>query len=254
MLATTRHLLTGVLLALAVALTAPAGALAHGDPSSHYLEAEPLYPGIANRPSQALELRLLGLLQATAEAGYPIKVAIVGAPEDLTDDPDMIRTPQRYAEFVVSELAPTDVRAPVAVVTPYGVGVAGVQMRAGRPVAVGAVDARRLAGDFAPARNARGDDLARAAMAVVRRVAAAGGHPLPPRVPAAKVLALTAEPNGGGIGGWLPFLIFGAVFVSAWLCFEARIRLARRRSGGTAPATATNGTGGAPCPTSDPLS
>ena len=54
-----------------------APASAHGDPAGHYLETDQLYPSFANRPSQALELQLLGLLQAAARRGYPIKVALV---------------------------------------------------------------------------------------------------------------------------------------------------------------------------------
>jgi len=104
-----------VLLALAV----PGGARAHGDPASHYLEAELLYPAFANRPSQALELRLLGVLQASERRGYPIKVALVATEDDLTDDPQMLRRPQRYAEFVAGELGSTQ-RGPVLIVTPSG--------------------------------------------------------------------------------------------------------------------------------------
>ena len=52
------------LLMLAAALAAASVASAHGDPSTHTLEAENLYPAFANRPSQSVELQLIGLLRA----------------------------------------------------------------------------------------------------------------------------------------------------------------------------------------------
>src|SRR4051812_36654423 len=89
---------------LAAALVAAAGALAHGDPSTHALEADSLYPAVAARPSQAVELRLIGLLRAAEQRGYPVKIALVATPDDLTDDPSMLHRPQEYAEFVETQL------------------------------------------------------------------------------------------------------------------------------------------------------
>ncbi len=63
----------------------PAGALAHGDASAHYLETGSLYPAFGMRPSQAAELKLMGLLEATQKAGYPIKVSLVGDQGDVND-------------------------------------------------------------------------------------------------------------------------------------------------------------------------
>ena len=228
MLATTRHLLSGGLLAVAVALTAPATALAHGDPSSHYLESEPLYPGFANRPSQAVELQLLGLLQAAAETGYPIKVGIVGDADDLTEDPSMYKTPQPYAEYVNAVLGAPNVKAPLLIVTPNGIGISGAQELDGRLEPVRRADARRLLGAARSSPRATGDELARAAMLAVRRIARAGGHPLPRHVAPAKVITSSSPGDGGNLGMLLPVLLFAGVFFSAWLWFEARNRIARR--------------------------
>jgi hypothetical protein len=192
------------------ALALPATALAHGDAASHYLETESLYPSFANRPSQAVELQLLGLLQASARDGYPIKVALVGAADDVPENPGLLRTPQRYAEYVNGVLP--DPRAPLLVVSPYGFGLAGA-----RGVRLG------------PAPTAAdGDALATAAMGAVRRIARAGGHPLPAEVAPAAVLVSSSDGGAGGLGrGWLSLAIFVAVLAAALLSRPFRRRRCR---------------------------
>jgi hypothetical protein len=224
-----RRALPGALLTLLLAaLIAPAGALAHGDPSSHYLETDQLYPGFANRPSQQVELELAGLLEASRQAGYPIKVGIVGSADDLTEDLSMFNTPQRYAEYVGAVLGADNLGAPVLIVTPNGLGISGAQELDGRLRPVVGSDAGRLLGGTRASPRATGDELARTAMAAVRRIAEAGGHPLPRYVPPAKVLTPIESPGGAGLGTWLPALIFAGVFLTAWLWFEVRNRSARR--------------------------
>ena len=110
-----------------------------------------LYPAFADRPSQAVELELLGRLQEAERRGYPVKVALVARAGDLTDEPSMLRRPQRYAEFVSSELG-AGVRGPIVVVTPFGFGASGAGVRPS--VASGPVQPR-----------GGGDALAVAAMA-----------------------------------------------------------------------------------------
>lgn len=221
-----RLLLAAWLLALASATTA-AG---HGDPASHYLEAESLYPAFADRPSQTLELRLLGHLQAAAQRGYPIKVALVANEEDLVDNPDMLRKPQRYAEFVGSELG-GKLQAPVVVVTAYGFGVSGRALRGGRLAALDRADGRALLSGVAVPRRAHGDALAEAAIAAVRELARAGGHPLPANVPPAKVLGAKSGSSGDGLGinVWLIVGLFAIVFIPSVLLFEIWTRSSRRR-------------------------
>jgi hypothetical protein len=195
-----------------IALAAAATASAHGDPAGHYLETESLYPGFADRPSPSLELALLGHLQAAEDRGYPIKVALVAASEDLSDNAELLRDPQQYAELAASEFG---LDAPVVVVSPHGVGVA-------RPELAGA-----LRGVDVP-RRADGDDLARTAMVAVRRLAAAAGHPLPARVPPAA--ALRASPSSDDESGVnVPLIVglFVLVFAPSVLFFEVWTR--RRR-------------------------
>jgi hypothetical protein len=214
-----------VLAAVLVALVGVDDALAHGDPASHYLEAEQLYPAFANRPSQAVELELLGLLQASERRGYPIKVALVSAEGDLTDDPAMLGQPQRYAEFVHAELGP-GVRAPVVVVTPFGFGVAGPRLgRARAHSLVRGLDVPRVGG---------GDALARAAMAAVRQIARAAGRPLPADVPPAPMLASSVGSSRGAGSASSDLAkaaaLFGVTFLVLWLSFEVWSRRGRRQA------------------------
>jgi hypothetical protein len=195
-----------------IALAAAATASAHGDPAGHYLETESLYPGFADRPSQSLELALLGHLHAAEERGYPIKIALVATREDLSDNAELLRDPQRYAQLVASEF---ELDTPVVIVSPHGVGAAGPEL------------ARTLRGVEVP-RQADGDDLARTAMVAVRSLAAAAGHPLPARVPPAT--ALRADPSGDDESGVnVPLIVglFALVFVPSVLLFEVWTR--RRR-------------------------
>jgi hypothetical protein len=205
-------------------LCAPAVAFAHGDAASHYLETGSLYPSFAAQPSQDVELELIGLLDAAQKAHYPLKVALLAGESDVNDMPEMLRKPQAYAEYVVAqrEGVRVAVDAPVLVVSPSGLGLAGPKPSGG------------LAG-IAPAAGASGDDLARAAQAAVRRLATAAGHPLPADVPPAKVPVVEVggtDSGGYGLGGLTPFVVFAAIFGSALAFYEGR---ARRRRGRITP-------------------
>lgn len=218
---------------VATCLGVAAPAWGHGDPSGHYLETDPLYPSFAERPSQALELQLLGLLQAAQRDGYPIKVALVGGEDDVTDTPGMLRHPQRYAEQLVAELeAVRPVTAPLLVVTPHGLGVAGRAMADRVYGPVTRAGARGLLGSLSGRRPADGDALAQTALAAVRRVARIGGHGLPADVPPARAISPGPSRAGGGDGStprWMPLAVFAAVFLLAWLGYELRIRAPKRR-------------------------
>jgi hypothetical protein len=224
-----RTAIAALALVATLAATAPA-AHAHGDPSAHYLETGPLYPSFANRPSQALELQLLGLLQAAEAAGYPVKVALVGAEDDVGDTPQMLHRPQHYAEQLASGLeAERQLRAPVLVVSPHGLGIAGPAMRDGAIAPVRRAEAETLLAGVQVGERSDGDALARAAMAAVRQIARAGGSPLPAHVPPAAVISSAPADDGRSMAGWLPFGVFAVVFLLAWLGFEVRTRAARRR-------------------------
>ena len=206
-----------LLAALLVLLTVPVAAWAHGDPTTHYLETSDFYPGFSvKRPSQATELQLMGLMDAAKQAGYPMKVSILGDESDVSDQPEMLKKPQKYANFVATELKRSKVPlvGPVVIVSPHGIGVAGP----------GAEELDLTTGDD-------GEQLAAAATTAIRQLAQAGGHPLPANVAPAKVPVVEPVKTSGpgyDLSGLTPFAVFIAIFGSAVLYLQIRTRLARR--------------------------
>src|SRR3954463_6429041 len=115
----------------------------------------------------------MGVLDAAKKAGFPIKVAIVAGEDDVSDNPEMLNKPQEYAEYVVGALVGSRVAvgAPVVIVPPAGIGVAGPGAEEMRGVRTGTT----------------GDALARTARSAGRDIAAKAGHPLPADRPAPQV-------------------------------------------------------------------
>ena len=198
----------------------PAGALAHGDPTAHYLETDSLLTTYASPPDVGVELQLRGVLDAAAARGYPIKVALIASEEDTGGDPAPFEDTQGYASLVSDQLASVKpLSAPVIVVTPRRYGIGGTQPRDGRLRPVTSALAASLGRDLPLAKQADGNALARAAMRAVRRLAASGGHTLPKRIPPAKnnlngILAAASQ-RGATVGG--PWLIAGVVLATILL-------------------------------------
>jgi hypothetical protein len=207
-----------VLAALLVLLTVPVAAWAHGDASTHYLETSDFYPGFSvKRASQASELQLMGLMDAAKHAGYPMKVSILGDESDVADQPEMLKHPQKYADWVAIELKRSSVElvGPVIIVSPSGVGIAGPGAEA-LDIPTGT----------------DGESFVAAASTAIRQLAQNAGHPLPANVPPAKVpLVEPVKPSGQGydLSGLTPFAVFIAIFGSAVLYLQIRTRMARRR-------------------------
>ena len=222
------RLLAACCLAAAFLVGTPVAALAHGDPASHYLESDVLYPAFGDRPTAQTELRLLGLLHAADNAGYPLGVALVATEADLTDDPSMLQRPQDYAEYVVAQLGLSRAR-PVLVVTPAGYGLAGAAAAAdGRPHLMTRAEAARLISSLPPV-GAGGEGLAVSAIGAVRVLAAESGHPLPAHVAPARPLrssSTTTAPTGTRLDWRLPAGVFVAVMVFAAAAFEVQRRVA----------------------------
>jgi hypothetical protein len=159
-----RRILAGVVLLLAVL---PAGsALADGDPASDVLPGQDVF--LPYSPiSKNAESRLYAVTDAARRAGYPLRIALIGAASDLGVVPALFGQPERYARFLSAELAGV-VNGPVLVVMPDGLGLAargrplGISALAGLPIGPGA------------------DGLAAAAVLAAGRLAAAAGHPLAP--------------------------------------------------------------------------
>jgi hypothetical protein len=230
------RLLAGTLVGAAAIFASAPAAFAHGDPSSHTLEQDVLYPAVADRPTPETELRLLGLLYAARDEGYPIKVALVANEQDLTDDASMLQRPQDYAEYVVAQLGMSPARlALVLVITPAGYGLAGAATAGGLAHMVTRPEAARLISSLPPV-GAGGEGLAVSALGAVRRLAAESGHPLPAVVAPARPLrsSSTSQASPGSHLDWrLPAGVFVAVMVFAAAAFEVQ----RRVAGTDVPAT-----------------
>ena len=200
---------------LAAALAVPAGALAHGDPTAHYLETDSLLTSYASPPDVAVELQLRGVLDAAAARGYPIKVVLFANENDTGGEREPLDDTQYYAGVVGSQLRP--LKAPVLIVTPNRFGVTGTQPRAARGLELPQGD--------------NGNALARAAMVAVRRLAADGGHTLPEYIPPAKnnplgILNNAKRDTENANGWWLT----AAVVAVSLLLVALLVGLYRRSS------------------------
>jgi hypothetical protein len=215
-----------VLVAVAAALVAPGRALAHGDPTAHYLETDSLLTSYAMPPDLAVERRLRGVLDAAAARGYPIKVVLFANDGDTGGEPAPLEDPQTYVGTVTDQLEGVrPLEAPVLIVTPHRFGLGGRQPRDGTLTRITPALAAQLKHNLPPARKADGTALARTAMVAIRRLAAAGGHPLPKRIPPAKdnlngILGSSASRDTSTFGGaWLiaavvlSTLLLGALLV-----------------------------------------
>jgi hypothetical protein len=220
------RLVAGTLVgAAAIFATAPA-ALAHGDPSSHSLEQDVLYPAVGDRPTQQTELRLLGLLYAARDAGYPIKIALVANEQDLTDDLSMLSQPQAYAEFVAGEVSRARaLRGPILVVMPMGYGVAGnLPDETGTLHPLTPAASANLVAGLGPVAGDTGEALAIGAEAATRKLAADAGHSLPTVVPPAQPLRSAPAADEGGLDWRLPVGVFVGVMLLAAATYEVQRR------------------------------
>jgi hypothetical protein len=211
-----------VLLAAALAaLAGAAGAQAHGDPTAHYLETDSLLTSYAAPPDLAVELQLRGVLDAAAARGYPIKVVLIASEEDTGGEPEPLEDTQTYVTTVSKDVdAVSPLRAPVLIVTPHGLGVGGKQPTGGTLTPITPPLAAELARGLPPAKKADGNALARTAARAIRHLAAAGGHPLPKRIPPAEqnltgILGAAAPRDSDGLGG--PALIAAVLAGTALL-------------------------------------
>jgi hypothetical protein len=157
------------------------------------------------------------VLDAAAERGYPIKVVLFASEEDTGGEPEPLEDTQTYVTTVSDELDAFDeLKAPVLIVTPHRFGLGGKQPRSGTLTSITRPLAAELARGLPLAKEADGNALARTAMVAIRRLAAAGGHTLPKRIPPAEhnlkgILGTAASSGPGTLGGpWLIAAVLGA--------------------------------------------
>jgi hypothetical protein len=177
-------------LALASVLLVPSSASADGDPASDVLPLQDVYLPYAPGVPTELGRTITNLLKDTRKAGFPLRVAIIAQQKDLGAVPQFFGRPQSYAPFLESEIA-FNTKKPLLVVMPSGYGVAALPNAA----------VNGLKG-FALPKSAQGQDLGRAAVGAIVKLAKAAGHPVPaPKIPTAS--------GGGSGGGTSPLIVFG---------------------------------------------
>ena len=111
--------------------------------------------------------RLNTVIQSARKNGYPVKVALIGAPADLGSAFTLWGKPKQYARFLGEELVFL-YKGRLLVVMPNGLGFS----RSGKPsAAASALDGVKVT------QGATG--LTDSAVRAVARLAAASGHPIP---------------------------------------------------------------------------
>jgi cytochrome oxidase Cu insertion factor (SCO1/SenC/PrrC family)/thiol-disulfide isomerase/thioredoxin len=159
--------LIAILLALAGCIALPTPALADGDPGSDVLLDQNLFYGSDTGITVGQQLSLDRLLNASANAGAPVRVAIIGHPDDLGTVTPLWQKPQTYAEYLGYELSDT-YSGRLLIVMPGGLGVYWHANPAG---------AEKLAASLSPLKPASNSPSALVAATdeAVTRIEAAGG-------------------------------------------------------------------------------
>jgi hypothetical protein len=191
---------------LLVVMLGPPAALADGDPASDTLLAQnvfyPYQPAVSVSVTRVLDAETA----AAAHAHFPIKVAIIGSAVDLGVVPQLFQQPQTYAEFLDQEIS-FQGRQLLLVVMPSGYGVAGLG-----PAAT------RAAASLAKPVGSQTNELARAAIAAVPKLAAAAGHPI----------GRSVIPSGSSGGGSTAVIL---VILALAAAGTAAVLIALRRRG-----------------------
>jgi hypothetical protein len=229
-----------VVLAVAVsALAAAAGpARADGDPASDVLLYQSAFFPYA-APSSSAKSDLLSTVAAAKRAGFPVRVAVIQATQDLGADPELFGTPQLYARFLDSELLSANYLGVLIVVMPQGVGIAGGgrlidHNRKFKPRPIGKL--KQALAQVPPPHTTDPDTLTATGVAAVRAVAKAAGHPVPENIPTVKVPSNpTTQGAPGSSGSSSTTLVLGAGLAVLALAAVSIIGLGVRRSRASEP-------------------
>lgn len=215
-----RRLVFIIAILATVALIAAPAALADGDPASDVLVDYYLFNPVDSGISQSSQARLEAVLNASKQAGFPIRVALIASQSDLgTATVLWNKNPKFYAQYLGIEL---EDQAPgqVLVVMPKGFGVYG---RTAGP------DALRPAENSVRAiAPGPGEQLATAALSAVPLLARAAGHP----IPAAKLAEAerTTSPSTQGPSGnsFNPSVVIALVLGALLIAFAWTLSLRAR--------------------------
>lgn len=198
-------------IAVATAALAPASALADGDPASDELIGANVFYSFSPPVAAGLQKMLNSETAEASRVHFPIKVALIASPADLGAIPSLFGKPEQYADFLDQEISFAGTEDLVLVVMPDGYGVRGLP----RPATLTAAALTKPSG--------RGiDDLARAAIVAVPKLATAAGDPIKsvPDAPAA----------GGGSSGGAAEVGAAAVAFVAVIAAAALLWFRRRRA------------------------
>jgi hypothetical protein len=224
-----------VVLAVAVSAWAAAAGLAwaDGDPASDVLLYQSAFFPYA-APSSSAKTDLLSATAAAQKAGFPIRVAVIQATQDLGADPELFGKPQLYARFLDSELLSANFLGVLIVVMPQGVGIAGGgklidHKQKFKPRPIGKL--QKALAQVPPPHTIDPDTLTATGVVAVRIVARAAGHPIPGKIPTVKVPSNpTTQEAPGSSGSSSTTLGLGAGLVVLALVAVSIIGLGIRRS------------------------
>lgn len=197
--------LATVLLAAALA---PAGALADGDPASDTLLGENVFYPYQPPTSAAAQKTLNAATAAAKKAGFPLKVALIGAPVDLGVIPNLFGKPQEYADFLDQEIS-FQGKQQLLVVMAAGYGTQGVNAAV-----------TRAAASLPKPTGTTPTELATAAATAVAKLATADGHPIK-GVPGV---------GGSGSGSSSPTVIVVILALAALGAAAALVAIRRRHA------------------------
>ena len=234
-----RRTLLGVVVAVfavcAAGVLAPA-ARADGDPGSDVLVYQNLFVATDANVSIPQQVELGDLLTSAANAGFPIRVALISQPDDLGAITALWQKPAAYASFLGTELSLTYAQR-LLIVMPNGFGfnwqghsstaaykvLDGLHIGSGGSSLVTAAEigVRALAQASrvrlaAPASAASGSAAGGTAQGTTAQGTQAGGHP-----------ALTSAPSGSQVPiiAGIALAVLIVIAAGCWLAFRAGVRL-----------------------------
>jgi hypothetical protein len=201
----TALLLSAAILVLTAATLAPV-AHADGDPASDVLLGENVYYPYSPAVTGSVAKTLNAETAATSKAKFPIKVALIANPTDLGVIPDLFGKPQKYADFLVQEIS-FESKQHLLVVMRAGYGVQGLGAKAKSAITT-----------LPAPKSGSSDDLARAAIVAVAKLARASGHP---------IAGVSGVPGGSGAGSSAVLIVL--LLVVAALAAAGAVIVLRRR-------------------------
>jgi hypothetical protein len=199
---------TLIFLIVATAVVVPVpSARADIDPASDVLLNQNVFLPYEPKVCPQLERPLTKVADQAEKTGYPIKIAVIASEADLGGAAQYLYWPQPYAEFLGGELGVSSAHGSglqtsrsLLTVMPNGFGY----RRSGK-----APDVSEIVNDLHAPKGKHPNDLARAAIAALPKLATAAGHPVP-------APSISSGCSGeGGSSGIVYVVLIGLLLLSA---------------------------------------